>query len=139
MHTGLLEVFQKDNEVLEKIAKSLEDYLETKRMAFPRFYFLSNEELIEILAQVAFDCIRRCGDMSTLTESRATTCRGNLLILLLQSKNPQAVQPHMGKCFYGFRRLEFGDDAKSIDILGMVSGEGERVSLGKSLKVWPAS
>ena len=45
----------------------------------------------------------------------------------------------MGKCFDGIRRLEFGDDAKSIDILGMVSGEGERVSLGKSLKVWPAS
>ena len=44
----------------------------------------------------------------------------------------------MGKCFDGIRRLEFGDDAKSIDILGMVSGEGERVSLGKSLKVWPA-
>ena len=45
----------------------------------------------------------------------------------------------MGKCFDGIRRLEFGDDAKSIDILGMVSGEGERVSLGKSLKVWPGT
>lgn len=61
--TGLLEVFQKDNEVLEKIAKSLEDYLETKRMAFPRFYFLSNEELIEILAQVGLDYVQRCSDV----------------------------------------------------------------------------
>lgn len=61
------------------------------QVSFPRFYFLSNDELLEILAQ---------------------------------SRNAQAVQPHLGKCFDGARRLDFGDDPKSTEIYAMLSGEG---------------
>ena len=48
---GLLETFQNNNALLDQIMKCLEAYLESKRVVFPRFYFLSNDELLEILAQ----------------------------------------------------------------------------------------
>ncbi|KAJ8245285.1 hypothetical protein GJAV_G00269100 [Gymnothorax javanicus] len=71
---GLLQAFQKNNASLDQIQKCLEAYLESKRVIFPRFYFLSNDELLEILAQ---------------------------------TRNPQAVQPHLRKCFDAIARLEF--------------------------------
>ena len=40
----------------------------------------------------------------------------------------------MRKCFDNLVRLDFGDDATSVDIQAMFSGEGERVALGKNLK-----
>jgi dynein heavy chain len=98
---GMKETLMKHNEVLDSIQKSLEDYLETKRQLFPRFYFLSNEELLEILAQ---------------------------------TRDPQAVQPHLRKCFDALYKLNFGAAAGSQDIVAMVAPEGEVVALPKNLK-----
>ncbi|KAL2735253.1 dynein axonemal heavy chain 2 [Vespula squamosa] len=47
---GLLEVLNKLSENLEALQRALEQYLETKRYVFPRFYFISNDDLLEILA-----------------------------------------------------------------------------------------
>ena len=47
----MLERLNDMNTKLEDIQKSLDMYLETKRQIFPRFYFLSNDDLLEILGQ----------------------------------------------------------------------------------------
>ena len=71
--TDILEQLNDMNVKLEEIQKSLDMYLETKRQIFPRFYFLSNDDLLEILGQ---------------------------------SKNPEAVQTHLKKCFDNIRSLK---------------------------------
>ncbi|XP_060775597.1 dynein axonemal heavy chain 2 [Neoarius graeffei] len=96
-HPGLLEKLSEMNSHLEEIQKSLDMYLETKRQVFPRFYFLSNDDLLEILGQ---------------------------------SRNPNAVQAHLKKCFDNIKSLrlsKLGISSTKSEAGGMFSADGEFV------------
>ncbi|KAF0978551.1 hypothetical protein FDP41_002371 [Naegleria fowleri] len=86
------------NAKLEQIQKQLDGYLELKRQEFPRFYFLSDDDLLQILGQ---------------------------------SKDPNAMQRHLSNLFEGIKSLkiekssdsrQFGFFAKSF-----ISKEGEHI------------
>ncbi|XP_026578292.1 dynein heavy chain 2, axonemal [Pseudonaja textilis] len=101
-YPGLLDKLVEMNSALEDIQKSLDMYLETKRHIFPRFYFLSNDDLLEILGQ---------------------------------SRNPDAVQPHLKKCFDNIKCLKIqkiGATQRS-EALGMYSLDGEYVDYTHSV------
>lgn len=90
---NLLETLKHHNKTLDEIEKLLEEYLEGKRKDFPRFYFLSSDELLELMAN---------------------------------QQNLEAVQQFLPKCFDSLCRL---DIQENLDMTAMYSAEGECVPL----------
>ncbi|CAH1962387.1 unnamed protein product [Acanthoscelides obtectus] len=117
LHPGMLETLQRSNNLLEQIMKCLESYLETKRVAFPRFYFLSNDELLDILAQTR---------NPHAVQPHLRKCFDAIAKLEFGVKVPEEGEEEL--------RKEAGIVILTTDIIAMISPEGERVQLGKGLK-----
>jgi len=78
--------FVKAAQELEFILTRVNVYLESKRQVFPRFYFLSNDEMLEILYQ-------------TKDPTRIQVTLSCDVMFMLQ--------PHLHKCFEGISTLQF--------------------------------
>jgi dynein heavy chain, axonemal len=106
---GYFETLRKNNTHLDQITKCLEVYLELKRVVFPRFYFLSNDELLEILAQTknphsVQPHLRKCFD--AVAKIEFVTKEGD----------------------------KKGERVMTNDILCMISPEGEKIQFARGLK-----
>lgn len=115
----LLESLRDANHLLEIVEKGLADYLESKRMTFPRLFFLSDDELLEILSQA-----KNC----RAVQPHLKKCFENIAMVLLKFYHIKQKLYDDTNQLNGitFTQLTFEEDNK---ITQMFSAEDECVDL----------
>uniref|UniRef100_T1J4J2 AAA+ ATPase domain-containing protein n=1 Tax=Strigamia maritima TaxID=126957 RepID=T1J4J2_STRMM len=105
---GMLESFQNCISLLDQVMKCLDAYLESKCMIFSRFFFLSNDELLEILTQ---------GRNPLAVQPHLRKCFDGIIGLE-----------------FNYEESESGALVATNEILQMFSAENEHVNMTKGLK-----
>ncbi|OMJ79537.1 hypothetical protein SteCoe_20429 [Stentor coeruleus] len=105
----ILEIFYYGNESLESILKNLNEYLLSKRKAFPRFYFLSNEELVIILSNSQ--------DLVSI-QKYIVKCFEAIASVIIEDKKIVGMNSPEGEKVRFNNKIEFyvDDEIKSIEI-----------------------
>ena len=96
---GLYKELENQQGELEKCEKALADYMESKRRAFPRFYFVSTADLLDILSN---------GNNPVKVMVHMNKCFQAIEKLTLDTENPRSGQASKGEGYYILRRQ--GDD-----------------------------
>lgn len=130
-YENMLEILNESNTVLDEIQKGLNDYLEKKRLFFPR-YVIGVCTLMFGSASIEFNA--RALSTNLCSVHRFFFLSNNeLLEILSETKEPLRVQPYLKKCFEGINLLQFTNEEV---ITGIISAEQEIVPL--SGKIIPA-
>lgn len=117
-YPNLLELLRNAFADLEKVQKGLNTYLEKKRIFFARFFFLSNDEILEILSETkdpkrVQPHLRKCFEGVN-----------NLAFMFL------SITTHPSLFLLQINSLEFD---QSNEITALVSTENEVLSLNKKI------
>ena len=106
---SLLAQCKKDIDSLERIEKRLEEKLDQKRRLFPRFYLLSNDDLLDILAQIRnpdklgphmlkmFDNIKKLTISESADVTHINSAEGEQVALVKQFKARGPVEKWLGE------------------------------------------
>jgi dynein heavy chain 1 len=138
----MLPRLQSYGETLNGIQKALGEYLEKQRSAFPRFYFVGDEDLLEIIGNAKNPVKVSCPLLNLLVP-----------IVELRSAPPPQVIRHLPKMFAGIEAVLIQENTAVLTgsyptrpvssfrlcfcflVAAMVSKEGEEVPLKQAIDV----
>ena len=108
---GVQKSLERLADLLSKIQKALGEYLERERSSFPRFYFVGDEDLLEIIGNSK--------DVSSSSSSSFALTDSSLLYKIVR------IGKFLKKMFAGLSSITLDEEHSRIE--GMASREGEEV------------